>query len=269
MTQPFDLDKIRDYWTNQAKTHGQAAAASWSDTRMIDLEIGQLIQFINDGDRILDVGCANGYTTFQLAHNRKVSIKGLDYIPEMIANAKARLANLAGELWGEVSFEEGDITNLSAPDGAYDKLICVRVLINLQNQERQIHAVRQCARVVKEGGLLLLSEATIQGWQRLNCFRREWGLPDIPMPPFNHYLDLEIFKQDFGCGLRLERVIDFASTYYVATRVFKPLLAMAAPKEVNIADPGMEWNRWAAMLPAGGDYGVQKLLVFRKTRGST
>jgi hypothetical protein len=42
---------------------------------------------------------------------------------------------------------------------------------------------------LKTGGTLLLSEATIQGWQRLNQFRREWALPDIPMPPFNRYLD--------------------------------------------------------------------------------
>jgi hypothetical protein len=29
----------------------------------------------------------------------------------------------------------------------------------------------------------------------------------------------------------------------------------------------MEWNRWFAQLPAWGDYGTQKLFVFRKTGG--
>ena len=27
---------------------------------------------------------------------------------------------------------------------------------------------------------------------------------------------------------------------------------------------GMEWNRWFAQLPAAGDYGTQKLMIFRK-----
>lgn len=265
MTRPYDLDEIKDYWTSQAKEHGQDAAASWSDTRMIHLEIAQLLDFIDDGDRVLDVGCANGYSTLQLAHNRQTEIRGLDYVPEMIASARTRLRDFPPEFQARVSFAEGDITNLSEPEGAYDKLICVRVLINLHNQERQIAAIRQCARVVKEGGLVLFSEATKQGWERLNKFRREWGLPDIPMPSFNHYLDLALFDQDLGCGLRLERVIDFASTYYVATRVLKPLLSAAAAAGVNVADPNLEWNRWAATLPAWGDYGVQKLLVLRKT----
>lgn len=28
--------------------------------------------------------------------------------------------------------------------------------------------------------------------------------------------------------------------------------------------PNMEWNRWFAQLPSWGDYGTQKLFVFRK-----
>ena len=27
---------------------------------------------------------------------------------------------------------------------------------------------------------------------------------------------------------------------------------------------GQEWNRWFAQIPAAGDYGTQKLFVFRK-----
>ena len=59
-------------------------------------------------------------------------------------------------------------------------------------------------------------------------------------------------------------LVDFASTYYVGTRVLKPLLAQATGAPVDVADPASEWNRWFASLPAVGDYGTQKLFVFRK-----
>jgi hypothetical protein len=34
--------------------------------------------------------------------------------------------------------------------------------------------------------------------------------------------------------------------------------------DIPVASPDMEWNRWWAALPAVGDYGTQKLFVFRK-----
>jgi hypothetical protein len=64
--------------------------------------------------------------------------------------------------------------------------------------------------------------------------------------------------------LEVEEVNDFASSYYVATRLLKPLLALRAETTVDVADPNAEFNRWAAMLPAAGDYGTQKLFVLRR-----
>jgi hypothetical protein len=64
--------------------------------------------------------------------------------------------------------------------------------------------------------------------------------------------------------LELVELVNFASTYYVGTRVLKPLLSQALGGSVDFRDPGMEWNRWFSQLPAWGDYGTQKLFVFRK-----
>ena len=62
----------------------------------------------------------------------------------------------------------------------------------------------------------------------------------------------------------LVAIRNFASTYFVGTRVLKPLLAKALGDSSAVADPDMEFNRWFAQLPAQGDYGTQKLFVFRK-----
>jgi 2-polyprenyl-3-methyl-5-hydroxy-6-metoxy-1,4-benzoquinol methylase len=264
MPDKFTLDQIREFWTQQAREHGQAPTASWSDRMLMDLEIRTICERLCDGDRVLDVGCANGFSTVQFAAQRKVEIHGIDYIPEMIEQARCRLAAFPVSLQGSVQFAQGDVTALTERSGTFDKVVAIRVIINLGDWDRQLRGLQECARVLKTRGTLLLSEATIQGWQRLNQFRAEWGLPDIPMPPFNRYLDESQVCQATSRDLELMDIVNFASTYYVGTRVLKPLLNQALGSVVDVANPNMEWNRWFSQLPASGDYGTQKLFVFRK-----
>lgn len=258
------LEQIRAFWTSQAEQHRQSPAASWSDRRAIEKEIAEITARLGDGDTVLDIGCANGFSTMQFAANKHVRVRGLDYIEKMVEQARLRAEAFPHELAGSVEFAQGDITELKEPDGAYDKVVVTRVIINLGSWEHQLAGLREAARVVKSGGELLLSEATLQGWNRLNALRREWGLPDIPMPSFNTYLDQDRVVEALSEELELQELVDFASTYYVGTRLLKPLLIQALGADIDPADPEMEWNRWFASLPAWGDYGVQKLFVFRK-----
>jgi ubiquinone/menaquinone biosynthesis C-methylase UbiE len=264
MTTKFNQSEVYDFWTRQAQEHGQSAAASWSDHRVIEMEIQEITKRLDDGDRVLDVGCANGYSSLQFACARRVTLRGLDYIPAMIEQAQLRAAAMKDKLAGSLEFEVGDITELKEPSETYDKVVVVRVLINLGTWERQMQGLRECVRVLKPGGTLLLSEATLQGWRRLNEFRGEWGLDQIPMPPFNQYLDENKVVSAVGSEMQLVELSNFASTYYVGTRVLKPLLAQATKAPLTVADPNAQWNRWFSQLPAAGDYGTQKLFVFRK-----
>jgi SAM-dependent methyltransferase len=264
MSEPYTPEQIREYWMQQARTHGQAPAASWSDWPVVDLEIREIVQRLQDGDRVLDVGCGNGYSTVQFAAHRRIEIRGIDLIPQMIEHAHLRLAGLGGRLAGRVDFEVGDARMLTAPDASYNAVVAVRVIINLGDWATQRQALRHCSRVLRSGGRLLLSEATVQGWNKLNTFRREWGLPEIPVPPFNQYLDENQVVEAVAPELKLVEIVNFASTYYVWTRLLKPLLIQALGAAIDIADANMEWNRWGAQLPACGDYGTQKLFVFAK-----
>ena len=266
MAAKYSLEEVRDFWTNQAEEHGQSPAASWSDVSAIQLEIREILEWLKDDERVLDVGCANGYSTIHFASQRKIHIRGLDYIPKMIDEANIRLKGFGGRLKGSAEFAVGDINSLSEPSNQYDKVVAIRVLINLGSWENQLRGFKECARVVKPGGLLLLSEATLQGWHKLNDLRREWGLPDIPMPPFNNYLDEDQIARSAGPELELVDIVNFSSSYFVGTRIIKPLLAKAADAGIDVADPSMEWNRWFSMLPAAGDYGTQKLFVLRKIK---
>lgn len=260
----FNADEIRNFWTEQAKLHKQAPAASWSDVPVIEKEIREIGARLADGDRVLDVGCANGYSTASYARMKKLHIRGVDYIPEMITEARARLQQLEPVKPGTIEFDVGDILALKEPSDSYDKVIVTRVVINLPDWEKQRLALHELARVIRPGGLLLLSEASQQGWEKLNRFRQEWALPPIPMPAFNLYLDENRVIPEIARKLRLLEVVNFASSYYVGTRVIKPLLARALNSDINVADPLSEWNQWFASLPSAGDYGTQKLFVFQK-----
>lgn len=264
MPERYSIEQIRDFWKHQAIEHGQSPAASWSDQCVMEMEIREILSRLEDGDRVLDIGCANGFSTIQFASQKRVEILGQDYIPEMIEQAKQRSAGLSGKLAGSISFGVGDITALGHAAESFDKVIVIRVVINLGEWPDQLRGLRECARVLKPGGLLLLSEATVQGWRRLNAFRNEWGLPDIPMPPFNNYLDQDLVTKETASMLELVSLVNFASSYYVGTRVLKPLLIQALGAQVAAADPNLHWNQWFSSLPAAGDYGTQKLFVLRK-----
>ena len=263
-TNKFTLEQIRDFWTQQATEHGLSPAASWSDRMVIEMEIREIVARLCDRDNVLDIGCANGYSTVQFAAAKRIKIRGLDYIPEMVAQARTRAETMASNLHSTPSFDVGNIMSLAEPDNTYDKVVVIRVVINLGEWANQLKALNECARVLKRGGMLLLSEATLQGWRQMNKFRCEWGLPDIPMPPFNNYLDQDQVVAAMASQLELVEISNFASTYFVGTRVFKPLLARALGGNVDVANPEMEWNRFFSQLPACGDYGTQKLFVFRK-----
>ena len=117
MSHKYSLEQIRIFWTEQARVHGQGAAASWSDFRVMEMEVREIVKRLSDGDRVLDVGCANGFSTAQFASQRDVNVRGVDYIPEMIEQARQRLQEIGHRLRGGVEFAQGDITAL-ANDGA-------------------------------------------------------------------------------------------------------------------------------------------------------
>lgn len=255
-------EEIREYWAKQARTHGLSVKASWSDQMAVELEVAEILKHLSDGQVVLDAGCANGHSTIRFARERALRIRGVDQVPDMIEQAQTRLRD--EQLQSEVSFALGDITALREPAAAYDRVVVIRVLINLPDEDRQRTALAECAHVLRPGGLLLLSEATLQGWRQMNSLRREWRLPDIPEPDFNRYVDEARIAELAGPSLALREVSNFSSTYYVGTRVLKPLLATALGLDLDVADPDAEWNRWCASLPAWGDYGTQKLFIFEK-----
>src|SRR6266545_6600555 len=146
MTVKFTQKQVFDFWTKQAQEHQLSSAASWSDQSIIEMEIREIVNRLNDGDRVLDVGCANGYSSIQFAVARRIHLKGVDYSPQMIQRARLRASQIKEKLAGLVEFDVGDITRLKEASDTYDKVVVVRVLINLGTWDRQLEGLAECVR---------------------------------------------------------------------------------------------------------------------------
>jgi ubiquinone/menaquinone biosynthesis C-methylase UbiE len=255
-------EEVRGFWKQQAIKYGEAPEASWTDVYAMELE-NRAVTAELMGPNILDAGCANGYKTIEMARAEKFSrFWGVDYIPEMIDAAQKKYDAIKGrEILGSIDFSVGNIMNMIFPTASFDCVTVTRVLINLADADAQRAAVKECVRVLRPGGKLVVSEATLEGWENLNQLRLWFDMPVIPMPAFNLYLTDSVFD---GCGLEPVKKVDFSSTYFLGTRVLKPLITRLINNGANAADPESEINKLFSKLPAHGDYGIQKMFVFTK-----
>ena len=73
-----------------------------------------VLELVDGGDRVLDIGCGNGQLT-RLAAAKALHATGVDLSGPMLARARARAANVSN-----VTFEQGDAQVHPWPDGSFD-----------------------------------------------------------------------------------------------------------------------------------------------------
>jgi SAM-dependent methyltransferase len=99
---------------------------------------------VNDGERLLDVGCGTGSLSLALAASTsRGEIVGIDRSASFIDYARGRTSD------PRVSFDTGDASNLSNPDGSFDKCLSLLVIQFIPDVRRAISEMR---RVVRKGG---------------------------------------------------------------------------------------------------------------------
>jgi ubiquinone/menaquinone biosynthesis C-methylase UbiE len=105
------------------------------------------------GDRVLDVGCGDGYFTRIMANavGADGTALGVDPSPEAIARARkvTRAANC--------TFSEGVAEHLDASEGSYDVVVSGLMVHHLPEAIRP-QALREMFRVLRPGGRVLIAE---------------------------------------------------------------------------------------------------------------
>jgi SAM-dependent methyltransferase len=118
-------------------------------------------------ERVLDVGCGAGHTALAFAPRCR-EVVAYDLTPALLAQAAA----LAGERGlGNVRFEQGDAAVLPFEDASF---VVVTSRLSAHHYARPRDAVREAARVLAPGGVLLLSDTVAPEDPAcdsfLNCF---------------------------------------------------------------------------------------------------
>jgi ubiquinone/menaquinone biosynthesis C-methylase UbiE len=119
---------------------------------------------VQPGDRVLDIGCGPGYFARMLAEavGPQGSVVGIDAAPEMIEYASRKARRLAN-----CQFETGAAETLAFPDSSFD-VVGSSLMMHHIPAELRLQAAREMRRVLRPGGILLLSDFSIPekgGWR--------------------------------------------------------------------------------------------------------
>lgn len=168
------------HWNERAAQEADDAKVNIGDTAQREVELHYIAPNLRATDKLLEVGCGNGYLTNRLREIVK-HVDAFDYAENMVERGK--------RLFGEKNnrfFHD----NLLAPqhfNGPYDAILCVRVLINLRNLAEQQQAIRNLAAALRPGGRLILAEGFMDGFEALNSLRADAALPPLEPAAINYY----------------------------------------------------------------------------------
>ena len=110
------------------------------------------------GERVLDLGCGAGTDTLVAAQmvGPGGSVTGIDMTPEMLAKARASVAELGAV---NVELVEGEAERLPFADGSFDVVISNGVIDLIPDKDA---AFAELWRVLVRGGRIQVADVTIQ-----------------------------------------------------------------------------------------------------------
>jgi SAM-dependent methyltransferase len=133
----------------------------------LDAEIRFLLDRLEPGFAVLEIGCGYGRVALELA-GAAGRVVGIDTSPESLALAR----ELAGSS-SKCEFLEMDALDLQFPDDAFDAVVCVQNGICAFGVDR-MSLVREALRVARPGGRVFFSSYAERFWpHRLEWFQRQ------------------------------------------------------------------------------------------------
>lgn len=136
------------------------------DTETDNAFIELLQEFgINNGSKVIDLGCGQGRTMVALRKYHKGFIYGVDWSEEALKIAKASADNLMVFIVGDIS----KLNGIDVSDGQMDYAISVGT-----HEHLEVPDFKECFRVLKDGGVFIacIPCSNKNNWVK---FGPQWG----------------------------------------------------------------------------------------------
>jgi SAM-dependent methyltransferase len=155
-------DSIREEFTHQSRSFGVSPAMTSAET------LGVLIEAVPEDASAgwIDLACGPGVVSRATAA-RVGSVTGVDLTPAMVEEAKRRASE---EGIGNVDFALGDVTAVDFGDDRFDGAI---TRLSLHHIPAPGRVVAEMARLVRPGGLVLVSDIVADRDRDANAWREE------------------------------------------------------------------------------------------------
>jgi len=224
------LDAIQRHWEEAGNKFplGGSVSPTTRDPFLGQLEEAHILRFLAGRELILEIGCGDGLHTALYAQHVG-QVKALDISDSLIGLARRRMTDNS---ISNVEFKVGSVlalANLYERDN-FDCVVSQRCLINLPNWKYQQTALEQACKVLKTGGILLMSEGFQEELDELNVARKKFDLDEIKVVSYNRNLRHKEFDEYVKTMFEVVEIGDYG-TYLFLSRVFHPLsIFPEAPK---------------------------------------
>lgn len=170
---------------------------------------------LRPGQRLIDVGCGRGELSAHL-HEKGFDVTGVDYSRESIEFAK--------RAYPPGRFQVVNASTLGFPAESFDRVFFLGIIEHLYDEEIR-RALGEMLRILKPGGLLVITTCTNRLYYKTNTYRLRLGLvrllnrcgfslkePSAPRSDEDerlhvnelHYYSLRKLLSELGAGFRIE-----------------------------------------------------------------
>lgn len=226
---------IKSFWEAEAKEWGSSPQVTIRDIFFRNHELHTLLSIIPKIPKLLDIGCGNGFGTLVLSQKAEYTL-GIDYSRTMVKWATRAKTDTTYRLiktkklmldqffginsFDNVDFTVDDVSNLNLAQNSFDIITGQRILINLPTEELQMRTLKNLRNYIQNSGLLVLVEATKQGHQMTDTYRRKLGLPILEKYWHNNYINEDYHKWN-TYGWEVIQVLSF-DTYVLLSKIIYP-----------------------------------------------
>ena len=250
MSENLNLKNTWDeYYTEENDT-------ALKDKSLFKLEIDEIerhcrsyLEKVNNPVSILELGSGTGFLIETLSRkfqNYELNFTGVDFSEKGIERAKLRNVE-------DATFIKDDFNKfLINSDDIFDIIITQRSMMALMSKEDQDELILNIYGKMNKCGIGLFSECLDDSLDYINDLRANLDVEPLEKVWHSRYLNLGQFNTIFSSV----DVHDFASMYYLITRVIYPHFESPVHNS-KIAE-------FAAELPQLGKFGLVKLIQVKK-----